>query len=549
MEEEGIRFDFEDAIAKHESTVQQNQLYGYDDCRSNHRLEDSHVSDQTAFTKRFFQKKYKSPYNRDKATVCLYWIRGLCWNGDSCEYLHEYDIMKLPLCLNYKKNGYCENQQKGCCLFSHEPIKSNNDTPICIHYFLGFCRSGPRCRKKHELRTPDKLPKLLPDWYLHLILSNAQSVLPTISDPETEALMQDVDAMCRNLENSGFPRNDSATKKTNLDYSTNNTFHSNLNSTSSHEKLFPTTTVESISNNSSPNQGSVQQDDAVHSKFSRVYINNDCVKRALEKGIPNIPYSGDPKKQAETTKIFIIKSSCLENIHKSVRLGIWATGKYKTLLLETTYKEFSNVILIFSANSSGGFQGYGRMRSTTLNNFYYDVWGNLSVRLGKNFRVQWIKQCKTSFAQIGQLVNPLNENQLVRKCRDCQEIPFVEGSLLCNVLDQSPSIDLLKENAAYNGKIRLDHTTFFDLPATEQKKIENELQRSQIEIDSNTQVEDCSTTTKSPLSARNILYDTNFEFNVPEDPQQLGSVCDDEESIFSSRNSKKNAFFSFHSIK
>jgi cleavage and polyadenylation specificity factor subunit 4 len=284
MEEEGIRFDFEDAIAEHESTVQQNQLSKDDQRGRNYTSVDSQSSDRIDLTKRLFPKKYKNNYNRDKTTVCLYWIRGLCWNGESCDYLHEYDIMKLPLCLSYKKNGYCENQQKGCCLFSHELPKSDNDTPICIHYFLGFCRSGPRCRKKHEQLTPDKLPKLLPDWYLHLILSNAQSVLPTTSDPETEALMQDVDAMCRNLENSGNTRNDATTLKTSVNSSAKHALNSNKSSTYLQQQSFPIGSVKSTCNVSPTNERLERENDANWSKFARVHIDDSCIKVALEKG-------------------------------------------------------------------------------------------------------------------------------------------------------------------------------------------------------------------------------------------------------------------------
>ena len=32
----------------------------------------------------------------DKTIVCKHWLRGLCKKGDGCEFLHEYDMSKMP---------------------------------------------------------------------------------------------------------------------------------------------------------------------------------------------------------------------------------------------------------------------------------------------------------------------------------------------------------------------------------------------------------------------------------------------------------------------
>lgn len=45
----------------------------------------------------------------EKTVVCKHWLRGLCKKGDQCEFLHEYDMTKMPECYFYSKFG------KGCC--------------------------------------------------------------------------------------------------------------------------------------------------------------------------------------------------------------------------------------------------------------------------------------------------------------------------------------------------------------------------------------------------------------------------------------------------
>lgn len=46
----------------------------------------------------------------------------------------------------------------------------------CVHYFLGFCKLGPKCRRKHTPRNRNEIPPVLPSWYLDLILANPVSL-------------------------------------------------------------------------------------------------------------------------------------------------------------------------------------------------------------------------------------------------------------------------------------------------------------------------------------------------------------------------------------
>ena len=41
--------------------------------------------------------------------VCKHWLRGLCKKGESCEFLHEYNLRKMPECNFFVRNGYCSN--------------------------------------------------------------------------------------------------------------------------------------------------------------------------------------------------------------------------------------------------------------------------------------------------------------------------------------------------------------------------------------------------------------------------------------------------------
>lgn len=77
--------------------------------------------------------------------VCKHWLRGLCKKNDQCEYLHEYNLRKMPECVYYSKNGYCTQSPE--CQYLH--VDPQSKIPICEFYQLGFCGKGPQCNKRH----------------------------------------------------------------------------------------------------------------------------------------------------------------------------------------------------------------------------------------------------------------------------------------------------------------------------------------------------------------------------------------------------------------
>ncbi|KAI0990699.1 hypothetical protein GJ496_009230 [Pomphorhynchus laevis] len=84
----------------------------------------------------------------DKSIVCKHWLRGLCKKGDECEFLHEYDISRMPECYFFSKFGQCMNKE---CIFLHlDPESKIRD---CPWYDRGFCRHGPHCKNRHVRRT------------------------------------------------------------------------------------------------------------------------------------------------------------------------------------------------------------------------------------------------------------------------------------------------------------------------------------------------------------------------------------------------------------
>ncbi|KAM0837474.1 hypothetical protein ACQ4PT_061631 [Festuca glaucescens] len=51
-----------------------------------------------------------------RQTVCPFWLQALCMKGDSCEFLHQYDLDRMPVCHFFHSYGYCRLQD---CVFKH----------------------------------------------------------------------------------------------------------------------------------------------------------------------------------------------------------------------------------------------------------------------------------------------------------------------------------------------------------------------------------------------------------------------------------------------
>jgi cleavage and polyadenylation specificity factor subunit 4 len=94
--------------------------------------------------------------DHSSSLVCKHWLRGLCKKGETCEFLHEYNLRRMPECSYYARTLTCSNGDD--CLYLH--IDPESKRPPCPHYDRGFCPLGPICALKHN-----KKEKLCP-FYL-----------------------------------------------------------------------------------------------------------------------------------------------------------------------------------------------------------------------------------------------------------------------------------------------------------------------------------------------------------------------------------------------
>jgi cleavage and polyadenylation specificity factor subunit 4 len=106
---------------------------------------------------------------RLRTVVCRHWLRDLCMKGAACEFLHQYDLSKMPLC----RHG--DNCKIKDCPFRHI---SDADRLECVFYSQGFCIHGPFCRYKHVRRDRADLPAVA-DFTLGLSQMQAKDGVTT----------------------------------------------------------------------------------------------------------------------------------------------------------------------------------------------------------------------------------------------------------------------------------------------------------------------------------------------------------------------------------
>ncbi|XP_046660660.1 3'-5' RNA helicase YTHDC2-like [Homalodisca vitripennis] len=168
-----------------------------------------------------------------------------------------------------------------------------------------------------------------------------------------------------------------------------------------------------------------------------MFINQeDQSKIKMSTGGPSSPMAQNTsgiRANESNTRYFVIKAGHLKTVDASVNRGVWAFTHNTEKKLVEAFKAGKTVILVFSLQSSGHFQGYARLRGDKCESGepLPEQGGNLNCVLP----VEWIKRGNISFNATRHLVNPYNENNKVQTSRDGQEIEPSVGDALCKMWD------------------------------------------------------------------------------------------------------------------
>ncbi|KAF3600566.1 hypothetical protein F2Q69_00039237 [Brassica cretica] len=136
-------------------------------------------------------------------------------------------------------------------------------------------------------------------------------------------------------------------------------------------------------------------------------------------------------------KFFVIKSYSEDDVHNSIKYGMWSSTPTGNKKLNAAYQESSQecpVYLLFSVNASGQFVGVAEMIGAVDFNKTMEYWQQ-DKWIGC-FPVKWriIKDVPNSLLRHITLVN--NENKPVTNSRDTQEVKLEDGIKIIKIFKE-----------------------------------------------------------------------------------------------------------------
>ena len=163
------------------------------------------------------------------------------------------------------------------------------------------------------------------------------------------------------------------------------------------------------------------------------------------------------EKVDSNSKFFVIKSFSEEDVHKSIKYGVWSSSKNGNLTLsnafQLTKEKNGNVYLFFSCNGSGRYVGVARMKTPCDENRTFEFWTQDGKWPGL-FDVEWLFIKDVPFKEFKEIIITMKDGEIkpISNARDTQEIPFEQGKIM------------LQKIADYqNSNTILEHFEFYDM--------------------------------------------------------------------------------------
>ena len=171
----------------------------------------------------------------------------------------------------------------------------------------------------------------------------------------------------------------------------------------------------------------------------------------------NIKNASLPEKLNENSKFYVIKSFSEEDVHKSIKYGLWSSSKNGNLTLsnafQTSHEKGGEVYLFFSCNGSGRYVGVARMKTPCDLNKSFQLWTQDGKWMGL-FDVEWIFIKDVPFKEFKDIKITMKDGEIkpVSNSRDTQEIPFEQGKIMMERISKYQ-----------NSNTILEHFEFYDM--------------------------------------------------------------------------------------
>ena len=192
------------------------------------------------------------------------------------------------------------------------------------------------------------------------------------------------------------------------------------------------------------------------------------------------------EKVDSNSKFFVIKSFSEEDVHKSIKYGVWSSSKNGNLTLsnafQLTKEKNGNVYLFFSCNGSGRYVGVARMKTPCDENRTFEFWTQDGKWPGL-FDVEWLFIKDVPFKEFKEIIITMKDGETkpISNARDTQEIPFEQAKIM-----------LEKISKFQNSNTILEHFEFYDMRQENyekniqaKKNYENQISQQTKNINSN----------------------------------------------------------------
>ena len=153
-------------------------------------------------------------------------------------------------------------------------------------------------------------------------------------------------------------------------------------------------------------------------------------------------------------KFFIIKSFCEEDIHKSMKYGVWSSTTKGNITLsnafEATKEKGSFVYLFFSCNGSGNFIGVAKMKSPCDFKKSFEYWTQDDKWTGL-FEVEWLFIKDIPFKEFRNVIITMKNGEInpIFYARDTQEVPYEQAKIMLNTIEKYQNYYSIFENFEY----------------------------------------------------------------------------------------------------
>lgn len=337
--------------------------------------------------------------------VCRHWLRGLCMKGDNCEFLHQYDMSKMPEC---RWGMECQVPE---CPFRHVPDEERVE---CAFYRQGFCSHGPNCRYRHIKLAREECPETA-DFSLQSKVADEENVKRRKMQPVNEFFKI---AICKHWEKMGScPFNDEC------------------HFAHGEKELRP------FPKDRDRNQGS----------------GNGPGGRAPEPtganaGMPTQP--GPPTvvlpDEGKFCKYFLVHSVSYNNVAHGVHFNQWSMPKEQQQALKLASETCDEVFLYLTVMPSKHFQAVARLTPGALTSTSQEDGEDLSTAIvpyqsdGKGpwsgaFSVEWLRICECPWERL-----EIYEDQTlaVDQTTNGQELDAEVGKAMMRLMFHQPQIQL-----------------------------------------------------------------------------------------------------------